>query len=252
MAHAKGFEQSIQHDTRLSRVPFGTVSDRKSAKATASGARDGSLMKPTTIEPLTKGAGDPAVLKSSSLRGPTNKGANMRYRALIETAPDAIVVVNQWGAIVLVNAQTEKLFGYLRDELIGQPSDMLIPEDFRGPRSRFLTARPECAMVAALELFGLRKDGSQFLAEIRLSPLDTNQGIWISSAIRDISDRRRTEEDLRRLASIVACSDDAIIGKTLEGIITSWNAAAERIYGYSAKEAIGKSVSMLVHTNRPD
>src|SRR6202040_344324 len=86
----------------------------------------------------------------------------------------------------------------------------------------------------------------------RLSPLDTRQGVLVSSAIRDISDRRRTEEDLRRLASIVACSDDAIIGKTLEGIITSWNGGAERMYGYSAKEAIGKPVSMLVPLDRPD
>ena len=98
----------------------------------------------------------------------------------------------------------------------------------------------------------MRKDGTQFPAEIRLSPLDTKHGTLVSSAIRDISDRRRTEEDLRRLASIVHCSDDAIVGKTLEGIITSWNAGAERIYGYSAKEAIGQSVAMLVPAGRPD
>jgi PAS domain S-box-containing protein len=102
--------------------------------------------------------------------------------------------------------------------------------------------------------FGLREDGSELPAEIRLSPLDTDQGILISCAIRDISDRRQTEEDLRRLASIVECSDDAIIGKTLEGIIISWNAGAERMYGYLAKEkeAIGKSVSMLAPTNHQD
>jgi PAS domain S-box-containing protein len=98
----------------------------------------------------------------------------------------------------------------------------------------------------------LRKDGSEFPAEIRLSPLDTKQGILVFSAIRDISARRKTEVDLRRLASIVASSDDAIIGKTLEEIITSWNAGAERIYGYSAQEATGKSVSMLVPSDRPD
>ena len=180
----------------------------------------------------------------------------MRYRALLEAAPDAVIVVNQSSAIVLVNAQAEKLFGYRRSELMGQPAEILISERSRVQHndqfSRFLTSNSERPTVAGLELFGLRKDRSEFPAEIRLSPLDTNQGILVSSAIRDISDRRRTEEDLRRLAAIVTCSDDAIIGKTLEGIITDWNAGAERIYGYSAKEAIGKSVRMLASPDRPN
>jgi PAS domain S-box-containing protein len=85
-----------------------------------------------------------------------------------------------------------------------------------------------------------------------VSALETEEGVLIFNTIRDLTARRRTEEDLRRLASIVAWSDDAIIGKTLGGIITSWNAGAERIYGYLAKEAIGKHVSMLVPFDRPD
>jgi PAS domain S-box-containing protein len=180
----------------------------------------------------------------------------MKYRALLEAAPDGIVVVNHSGKIVLVNAQAEKLFGYRRDELIGKSADILVSEHSRGQHrdehARFLVAAPDRPAVSSMELFGLRKDGSEFPAEIRLSPLDTKQGVLISSAIRDISDRRRTEEDLRRLAMIVACSDDAIVGKTLDGIMTSWNASAERIYGYSAQEAVGKHVSMLVPIERSD
>ena len=191
---------------------------------------------------------------SSPLRVRKNKVQKMQYRKLLDAAPDAIVTVDPSGTIVVVNASAEKLFGYRRDELIGRPAEILISEHFRGQHSaqhsRFLDTGSERPQVTGLELFGLRKDGSEFPAEIRLSPLETKGGVLVSSAIRDISDRRRTEEDLRRLASIVAYSDDAIVGKTLEGIITTWNAGAERMYGYSAKEAIGASVSLLTPSDR--
>jgi two-component system, cell cycle sensor histidine kinase and response regulator CckA len=212
-------------------------------------------MKPATIEPPKNDIrGTPALTPTPAKQ--KTKRPKMRYRALLEWAPDGIVVVNQFGTIVLVNAQAEKLFGYRRAELIGKSAEILVSENSRcqhtEQHSRLLAAPSERPMVAGVELFGVRKDGSEFPAEIRLSPLDTKEGILISSAIRDISDRRRTEEDLRRLAMIVACSDDAIVGKTTDGIMTSWNAGAERMYGYSAGEAIGKPVSMLVPSDRPD
>jgi len=213
-------------------------------------------VKHPSMESPAKDASDTSALASPPLHRRKSNGGNLEYRALLEAAPDAIVVVNQSGKIVLVNAQAERLFGYGRNELIGRPADILVSEhsrrQYRDRHVPFQAAVQEKPVVTGLELFGLRKDGSEFPAEIRLSPLNTEQGILVSSAIRDISDRRRTEEDLRRLASIVECSDDAIIGKTLEGIITSWNAGAERMYGYLAKEAIGKSVSMLVPTKHPD
>jgi PAS domain S-box-containing protein len=208
-------------------------------------------MKRPTIEP-EKNAHDHPVPTSSPIR----VRKESQYRALLEAAPDAIVVVDQSATIVLVNAQAERLFGYPRAELIGQPAQILVSENYRTQHShqhsRFLAAPPERPAIAGLELFGLRKDGTEFPIEIRLSPLDTKEGVLVSSAIRDISERRRTEEDLRRLASIVACSDDAIVGKTMEGIMTSWNAAAERIYGYSAREAIGQPAAMLVPADRAD
>jgi PAS domain S-box-containing protein len=180
----------------------------------------------------------------------------MQYRALLEAAPDAIVVVNQSGTIVLVNAQVGTLFGYRRGELIGQPAEILVSEHSRAQHrdhhARFLTPRSERPALLGHELFGLRKDGTEFPVEIRLSPVDTKQGTLVASAIRDVSARRKTEEDLRRFASIVAFSDDAIIGKTLEGIITSWNGAAERIYGYPADQVIGKSIDVVVPPDRLD
>jgi PAS domain S-box-containing protein len=218
--------------------------------------KKGLVMKPLTIENPTKDAQDLSPSSSPPLPAGQSTSRKIQYRALLESAPDAIVVVDQAGTIVLVNEQVGALFGYRRGELIGQSADILVSEHSRvqhkAHHARFLVTRSERPALLGHELFGLRKDGTEFPAEIRLSPLDTKQGVLVSSAIRDVSVRRKTEEDLRRLASIVAFSDDAIIGKSLEGIITTWNFGAERIYGYSADEAIGKSITMLAPAGHAD
>ena len=213
-------------------------------------------MKPIVNEKPTNDAQELSPSGSPLFAERERRIGAVQYRALLEAAPDAIVVVDQSGTIVLVNAQVGKLFGYRRGELIGQPADILVSEHSRvqnrDHHARFLTPGSERPALLGQELFGLRKDGTEFPVEIRLSPVDTKQGILVASAIRDVSVRRKTEEDLRRFAAIVAFSDDAIIGKTLEGIITSWNAGAERIYGYSADQVIGKSIAVLVPADRSD
>jgi PAS domain S-box-containing protein len=122
---------------------------------------------------------------------------------LLESAPDGMVIVNADGKIVVINSQTEILFGYSRQELIGQPVELLIPARLEHlhtkHRASFLAEPHVRPMGAGLELFGKRKNGIEFPVEISLSPLRTPQGLFVTSAIRDISDRKRREEQIKKL-----------------------------------------------------
>jgi PAS domain S-box-containing protein len=125
------------------------------------------------------------------------RSSEERFRGLLESAPDAMVIVGAEGRIELVNRQTEQLFGYDRGELLGQPVEILIPEKFRprhaAHRSGFIGDPKVRPMGAGLELFGVRRDGTEFPVEISLSPMETDQGRLVSAAIRDITERKRAE-----------------------------------------------------------
>jgi PAS domain S-box-containing protein len=195
--------------------------------------------------------------------------------AILEAIPDAVVAVSEQGIIIQLNPQTEAMFAYTRDELIGQKIEMLVPERQRGQhhnhRAEYHENPKIRRMGSGLDLYGRRRDGSEFPVEISLSPVRTGKGIIVLSVIRDISDRKRVEEELRhsheqqeqrrsrelrdwqtRMSLIVNSSQDAIIGKTLDGIVTHWNKGAERIYGYTALEIIGLPITVLCPEDRGD
>ncbi len=144
---------------------------------------------------------DEGTLAMSAIRDITlRKKAESRFRGLLESAPDAMVIANSGGEITLVNSQTERLFGYSREALLGQPVEMLLPERFRaghpGLRKSFFDAPRARPMGAGRELFGLRADGSEFPIDVNLSPIESEEGVIVASAIRDVTDRRRIEQTL--------------------------------------------------------
>ena len=168
---------------------------------------------------------------------------------LLESAPDATVCVDSDGRIVLVNAQAERLFGYPREAMAGQPVEMLVPDAVKGAHPGLragYTADPRPRLMGAgQDLSGRRRDGTTFPAEIALSALDTDQGILVSAAVRDVTEQRQAALARARLASILESSNDAVIGECLDRVITSWNPAAERLYGYTAAEMIGTAIYRL-------
>jgi len=174
------------------------------------------------------------------------KVLGLQFRGL-EAAPDAMILVNSDGRIALVNEQTESLFGYHREELLGRPVEILIPERFRGHhpglRGGFHGNPQLRPMGAGRELYGLRKDRSEFPVEISLSPMETDQGRLVSAAIRDITARRSAEKKFRGL---LEAAPDAVVVVGREGKMVLVNAQAERLFGYAREEMIGREVEMLV------
>ena len=178
-----------------------------------------------------------------------------RMHALLEAVVDGIISIDERGVLQTINPAAERLFGYAAQEVIGQNVKLLMPSPYQGEHDGYLAhylATGEKKIIGiGREVDGLRKDGTTFpmdlsVAEARLGTEQIFVGI-----IRDITERKRAEASLSRLAAIVESSEDAIVSKALDGTIMSWNAGAERMFGYSAGEMLGRHISILAPPERP-
>jgi PAS domain S-box-containing protein len=176
---------------------------------------------------------------------------------LLDAVPDALVGVDRAGIVQFVNRQTELQFGYAPDDLLGLPVEVLVPESLRAihrvHRDSY-NAHPRTRIMGlGRRLVGRRRDGSQFPMDVSVSHLATQNGLLVIAAVRDMTDRRRAtqqQDQMSRLLAVIEFSGEAIISTTLDGTVTSWNPAAERLFGYKSAEIIGRSGRLLSPQDR--
>ncbi|NUN65021.1 PAS domain S-box protein [Pseudanabaena biceps] len=181
-----------------------------------------------------------------------------RFAGILDIANDAIISVDHTQRITLFNQGAEKIFGYKQEEILWQPLDLLLPEQFRNDHQQHIQQFAQSSIASAQrarrmgergEIWGRRQDGTEFPAEASISRLEMGDETVFTVILRDISDRKQSETSLAHMASIVEYSGEGIVSKSLDGIVLSWNNSAENIFGYKAEEIIGQSITTIFPPN---
>jgi PAS domain S-box-containing protein len=181
------------------------------------------------------------------------RDSEARVRAVLNSALSAVIVMDNDGVIVDWNPRAERMFGWQRHEALGQQlAELIIPPQHRHAHQQglqhYLQTGHGRILDKLIELTALRCDGSEFPVELSVNVLRSGDVIRFCGFVTDITERKREEKARAQLAAIVESSDDAIISKTLDGIITSWNPGAEKLFGYAASECVGKPMRLLFPT----
>jgi PAS domain S-box-containing protein len=178
-------------------------------------------------------------------------------RAILESALDCIITMDANGVVQEFNPAAERVFGFRRDEAVGKElAELIIPprmrEQHRRGLAHYLRTGEGPVLGRRIEINGLRRDGTEILVELAITPFKADGALLFTGYLRDITERRRDEQARRHLAAIVESSGDAVISTDLDGHIMTWNRSAERIFGYKAEEVIGKPVTILIPPERYD
>jgi PAS domain S-box-containing protein len=200
-----------------------------------------------TVSPLTDAEGRSVGIVAMARDVTERKRTEEKVRLAVEAAPTAMIMVDESGTILLVNTQTERLFGYQRGDLVGRSIDMLVPSRHRGDHRKLRAGFADCpetrGMGQGREIYGQRRDGTEVPIEIGLTPIVTQDGLVILSSIVDISERRQAEE---RFRLAVESSPNGMVMVNTRGEIVLMNAEAERMFGYTREELAGRSIDLLV------
>ena len=179
---------------------------------------------------------------------PSQPSVNSHLAAIIESSEDAIASKDLNGIITSWNKSAERLFGYTAEEIIGQPVTLIIPPELHEDEPRILAKIRAGERIEHFETVRVHKNGKRLIVSLAVSPIKDEMGKIVGAAkiVRDITQKKKLEEDAFRLAAIVESSDDAIASKDLNGIVTTWNHSAEKLFGYKAEEIIGKSITLII------
>jgi PAS domain S-box-containing protein len=218
--------------------------------------KDGQRIEVTsTVSPIVTPEGE--VIGASEIGRDITESRRLardarHFAAIVESSDDAIVSKDLNGTILTWNRAAERLFGYTAAEIVGQSVRVIIPPDRQSEEDHVLSVVRRGEMVDHFETVRLRKNGTRVPVSLTVSPIRTSTGeiIGASKIVRDLSRVQRAQRDALRLASIVDSSDDAIVSKDLNSIVTSWNSAAERLFGYTESEMVGQSIRRIIPDDR--